>query len=258
MTELIDQFDILWPAFIAGFLVISTHVPLGQEVLKRGIIFFDLAIAQLSSFGVIILSCLGFDSHHTYTTMLLAIAIATCGALALSRFRDAPARVQEALIGTVFVLSATGSILLLANDPHGNERLQESLAGNILWVNPVDLIPVAITYGVVIAALKFKSAAQSRWFYPLFAVTITISTHLIGVYLVFSSLIIPAIASQTSKRPLLAALTIGGLGYSIGLCVSAMWDTPTSATIVWSLATLGLIAHIANNPPKWVARNKSV
>jgi zinc/manganese transport system permease protein len=226
---------ILGPAFVAGLLVLSTHVPLGQQVLSRGIIFIDLAIAQIAGLGVIAADSFGWEPNG-WAVQVIAVIAALLGALLLNwterRFRD----IQEALIGVLFVVAATGGILLLSHNPHGGEHLKELLVGQILWVSYAQLIPIAILYALVLGVWFYTRHARSLLFYVLFALTVTASVQMVGVYLVFSSLIIPALAvRQASRYSLLLAYGMGACGYAIGLVASALFDLPTGAVIVWSL-----------------------
>ena len=134
---------ILAPAFLAGLLVLATHVPLGAQVLKRGIVFIDLAIAQIAGLGVIAADFMGFEPQG-WAVQLAALGAALFGALLLTWTERRWPEVQEALIGVLFVLAATGGILLLANNPHGGEHLKDLLVGQILWVSFAQLIPVAV------------------------------------------------------------------------------------------------------------------
>jgi len=241
----LDALDlsILGPAMLAGLLVLTTHVPLGREVLARGIIFIDLAVAQISGLGVI-----AADRMHLelggYGVEFAAAAAAVSGAFLLSWFEKRFPEIQEALIGVVFVLAASAGILLLADDPHGGEQLKDLLVGQILWVNLSSLVPVALLYAVVLA-LWFGARARlgRHGFYLLFALTVTASVQLVGVYLVFASLIVPAIATRAMplRSGLVLAFAIGALGYGLGILLSALFDLPTGAMIVWSLTAVAMI-----------------
>ena len=232
--------SILGPAFVAGLLVLSTHVPLGQQVLSRGIIFIDLAIAQIAGLGVIAADSFGWEPNG-WAVQIIAVLAALLGALLLNwterRFRD----IQEALIGVLFVVAATGGILLLSHNPHGGEHLKELLVGQILWVSYQQLIPVAILYALVLGVWFRTRHTRSLLFYVLFALTVTASVQMVGVYLVFSSLIIPALAVRQARRhSLLLAYGMGACGYAVGLVASALFDLPTGAVIVWSLGVLAI------------------
>ena len=142
--------DILLPAFLAGLLVLATHVPLGQQVLARGIVFIDLAIAQVAGLGVIAADAVGWEPQG-WRGQAAACLAALLGALLLTWTEKRWAQVQEALIGVLFVAAASAELLLLAHNPHGGEHLKDLLVGQILWVSPADLIPVAILYALVLA-----------------------------------------------------------------------------------------------------------
>jgi len=235
--------SILGPAMLAGLLVLSTHVPMGREVLTRGIIFIDLAVAQICGLGVIAANRMDLELAG-YGVEIAAGSAAISGALLLSWLEKRFPDVQEAIIGVVFVLAATGGILLLADDPHGGEQLKDLLVGQILWVNLSALVPVAILYAAVLALwFGLRERLGRHGFYLLFALTVTASVQLVGVYLVFASLIIPAIATRSmSLRPGLAlAFGVGTVGYGVGILLSALFDLPTGAMIVWTLAGVSTV-----------------
>lgn len=239
----VDGLDlsILAPAFMAGMLVLVTHVPLGREVIKRGIIFIDLAIAQIAGLGVIGASYMGFDTHG-FEVQVVAVGSALAGAFILSSCERMFGQYQEAVIGVTFVLAASASILLLADNPQGGEHLKELLVGQILWVEWSQLLmPAGI--GVVIILVSFAKPIllQRRSFYLFFAVSVTASVQLVGVYLVFASLILPALATikvPTVGRAYVLAFLVGVAGYGLGLIFSALFDLPSGAVIVWTMALL--------------------
>lgn len=237
---------ILGPAMLAGLLVLATHVPLGVQVLARGIVFIDLAIAQTAGFGVIAADLMGWESHG-WEVQFSAVGTALLAALLLTwtekRWREA----QEALIGALFVLAATGGILLLAHNPHGGEHLKDLLVGQILWVNYTQLFPVALLTAAVLALwYGWREKIGNSGFYLLFAVSVTASVQLVGVYLVFASLIIPALATRySSSTRFRAGYGVGAAGYAGGLLVSAWFDLPSGAVIVWVMAFLGMIYYAA-------------
>jgi len=228
---------ILAPAFAAGLLVLATHVPLGRQVLARGIIFIDLAIAQVAGLGVILAASHGWDEQGL-ATQLAAFAAAMGGALLLWMTERLWPEVQEALIGVLFVLAACIGILLLAGNPQGGEHLRELLVGQILWVEAGHLWPVAVSYGLVLAIwFGLPVRGHPLVFYPLFAVTVTISVQLVGVYLVFASLILPALAvrGRGPVQGLWLGYGLGALGYAAGLLASLWFDLPAGALIVCCL-----------------------
>jgi len=236
---------ILVPAFLAGVLVLATHVPLGAQVLKKGIVFIDLAIAQIAALGVIVAGMFDVASDG-WPMQLAAAAAALGGALLLDWAERRWPEVQEAQIGVTFVLAATAGILLLSKNPHGGEHLRDLLAGQILWVGYARLVvPMLVT--LVLLGVWFTRGATlgARAFYLLFAVAVTVSVQLVGVYLVFASLIVPSLGALDWpwSRRLPLAYAIGAGGYGIGLVLSAAFDLPSGALIVWCLAALAVLAH---------------
>jgi zinc/manganese transport system permease protein len=230
----------------AGLLVLATHVPLGMEVLRRGIIFIDLAIAQVAGLGVMVAMILEWDSP--LAAQASAAGAALSAALLLGWIERRFPEVQEALIGLLFVAAAAAGILVLAGNPHGGEHLQDLLAGQILWVGWQKLAPVAVLYAFVVALWVGARARLGRiGFYVLFALTVTASVQLVGVLLVFASLIAPAVAVRgLVRRALAMAYGLGALAYAAGLCLSAWLDLPAGAAIVCCLcgaAWLGLLAR---------------
>jgi zinc/manganese transport system permease protein len=238
------DWGILAAPFIAGLLVLATHVPLGIDVLRRGIIFIDLAIAQVAALGVIAAGLAGWESP--WATQGAAAAAALMGALLLTWSEKRWPDIQEALIGLLFVTAAAGGILMLANNPHGGEHLQELLAGQILWVGWAQLAPVTILYALALLVWVVFGARLGRaGFYTLFALVVTASVQLVGVLLVFASLIAPAVALRGLGRGRLAASwALGAAGYGAGLLASARFDLPAGAAIVCCL-TLAAAATLA-------------
>jgi zinc/manganese transport system permease protein len=235
------DFGILWPALVAGLLVVATHVPLGIQVLSRGIVFIDLAVAQIAGLGVIFADWLGFEAHGL-GVQAAALAAALAGALLLTWTEKRWPEVQEAVIGVTFIVAANIAILLLATNPHGGEHLKDLLVGQILWVRKAELPLVAIVSAAIVA-LWFGAAPRIGriGFYLLFACAVTISVQLVGIYLVFSSLIVPALATrQLGRRRLAMAYALGAAGYALGLALSLASDLPSGPLIVCTMTALGV------------------
>ena len=242
-----DAFDfmIVLPAFVAGLLVLATHIPLGAQVLRRGIVFIDLAIAQIAALGVIVASSLEFDPHG-WTIQVAAGVAAVLGALLLTWTEKRWPEVQEAQIGVLFVLAATAGLLLLAHNPHGGEHLQDLLAGQILWVSYDQLVLPAIGAVLILALLAlFHNSLGRLGFYLVFALAVTASVQLVGVYLVFATLIVPSLAVRqyAEARKLPFAYLVGIGGYAAGLVLSVILDLPSGALIVWCLALLAMLVY---------------
>ena len=236
------ELGILLPAFIAGLLVLVTHIPLGMKVLARGVIFADLAVAQIAGLGVIIAALLNL-SDQPLLVQLIAAASALCGAALLAWIESRLDEVKEACIGLTFVLAASGGILLMSRDVHAGEHLKDLLVGQILWVNSNQLIATALLTSILLALWQWtKLKTHNLGFYGLFALAVTASVQLVGVYLVFASLIVPALATCRIKhRRTLYAFAVGISGYAVGLLLSAWFDLPSGATVVWAMAATGVL-----------------
>jgi len=238
--------DIILPALVAGLIVLLTHIPLGREVIRRGIIFIDLAVAQIAGLGVLVAYQFGWEMHGLHA-QFAAVVSALFGAVIMNAIESRAGKHLEAYIGVIFVLAATASILLLANNPHGSEHLKELLVGQILWVDWTQImIALVVSLLVLIIWSGFKAKIGNIGFYILFAISITISVQLIGVYLVFASLIVPALATvkYAEKPALIVAAVIGVTGYLGGLVISALFDLPSGAVIVWCLVVSALVVPV--------------
>jgi zinc/manganese transport system permease protein len=236
--------DILVPAFVAGLLILALHVPLGREVLRRGIIFLDLAVAQVAALGALIAE--GFGLGEEAWAVQLGAALAAFIAVLLLHWVERRWReCQEAVIGSVFVLAASAAVLVLSHDAHAGERIAHLLAGQILWVEWPHIGWVAALYAPLLFVWwRFPALQRGLGFYLVFALAVTASVQLVGVYLVFASLIVPALAvRKRGSHAVWTAYAIGAAGYALGLLASAKWDLPSGAAIVWALA---LVAHIGS------------
>jgi zinc/manganese transport system permease protein len=237
--------SIVWSALIAGLLITATHVPLGIQVLKRGIVFIDLAVAQIAGLGVIVADWLGFEPHGA-AVQAAALSAALAGALLLNWTDKRWPEVQEAVIGVTFIVAANAAILLLAANPRGAEHLKDLLIGQILWVNPAELPLVALVSAVILAIwFGFGERVGRIGFYLLFACAVTASVQLVGVYLVFTTLIVPALATRGMARGRIAmSYALGAFGYALGLALSLVSDLPPGPLIVCTMTALGVVAAL--------------
>ncbi len=234
------------PAAAAGLLVVATHVPLGREVLRSGIVFLDLAIAQAAGFGVILVGVRMAIPQGAPLLQIVAVATALAAAALLTWTERRAGALQEALIGTLFVLTATAALLALASNPHAGEHLHELLVGQILWVTWSAVVPVAVLYAAVLVLVGVDVLRWRMAFYAVFAITVTASVQLVGVYLVFATLIIPALATHglVSRIAIPVAYGVGGGGYIGGFVLAMVLDLPAGAVIVWTLAGMGLLVGL--------------
>ena len=250
------ELNILLPAFIAGLLILATHIPLGMKVLARGVIFADLAVAQIAGLGVIIAGLLDL-TEQPLLVQGIAAAGALCGAALLAWIERQLPEIKEACIGLTFVLAASGGILLMSRDVHAGEHLKDLLVGQILWVSQSQLIVTALLSAAILLIWRLPlRQAQDRQqarlghfgFYALFALAVTASVQLVGVYLVFASLIVPALATwRIEQRRMAYAFATGIAGYATGLLLSAWFDLPAGAAIVWAMAITGILIALLLN-----------
>jgi zinc/manganese transport system permease protein len=236
-----DIFNILAPAFFAGAMIALVHVPFGIEVLNRGIIFLDLAIAQFAALGMLAFHVY-FDNealdprYAAVGTLGLGLSFALLCALAFHKLEKYSGRYQEALIGSAFILAASMGIIIMAGDPHSGEQMKDVLAGQILWITWKDLTLFAPVFIVVALIWSRFKEHRARLFYVLFALTIPFSVSLIGVYLVFASLILPALATIACHSfRTFKAIMISMLSFALGLLMSYFYDAPSGPMIVMSM-----------------------
>lgn len=233
---------LVWPALAAGLLVTATHAPLGIQVLGRGIVFIDLAVAQIAGLGVVIADWLGYAPHGA-AVQIAALGAALAGALLLDWTERRWPEVQEAVIGVSFIVAANAAILLLAANPRGAEHLKDLLAGQILWVSPASLPWVGLVTAAILAVWFGRGGRLGRTgFYVLFACAVTVSVQLVGLYLVFTTLIVPALATRNIGRNRLAVCyVLGALGYAAGLAGSLVSDLPAGPLVVCAMTGLGVV-----------------
>ena len=256
-----------WP-LVACLLLPGLLVYLGLHIVRREVIFVDLALAQVATLGTCLCLVLGHDVHdlHTY---VWSVAFTLVGAFlfAITRPQKHQRVPQEALIGVVYVVAAAGAILLLSRTAEGNKELKKTLVGDVLTVTWPEIWKTFLLYSVIgiihfvfrrqflmISFEPERAVAEGlsiRWwdflFYALFGFVVTSFVHIGGVLLVFSFLIVPAVCANFVATSLPARLGIGWVVATIasagGLYGSYRLDLPTGAAIVCSLgATLLVIA----------------
>lgn len=242
--------SIVAPALVVSLLVAGMHVPLGLEVIRRGIIFIDLATAQIAGLGAVAATIYFGEAHTFLDTVAINVFAFSAALLAGIFFAWVERRIpqyEEALIGCSFVLAAAMALLLLANQPMGSETVKDLLAGQILWAGWGEIGVIAAVYlPLAVIWFGYRDRIGSLGFYMIFAVTVTASVQVVGVYLVFANLIFPALAVQAfaEKKRLAVAYTVALVGVFIGLVGSVLTDYPTGPMLVWSLALVALIAAI--------------
>jgi zinc/manganese transport system permease protein len=239
------DWSVLGAPLLAGLVVAAVHVPLGRRVLERGIIFIDLTLAQVAALGAVLgeIWHVGGEGWASHLPDAVA-AFAAAGLLAWTarRFPD----VQEALIGTLFVVAASAAVLAVAHSPHGSEHLEELLSGQILWVTAGEVAAVAAVFAPLLAVWALWGRTREAAFYFLFAIAVVASVRVIGVFLVFATLILPALAAHglAGRRALVLGYGLAAAGYAVGLWLSVPLDLPAGPLIVCTLAALALLTAL--------------
>lgn len=242
---------ILFP-LLACILLTAIHGYFGLHVLKRGVIFLDIALAQLASLGAILGVILGV-SMGSPAGYAISAAFTIVGAIifTLTRATSHNKIPQEAIIGIVYVVAAATAIAALSRFPGEASHLQEMMIGNILFVWPPDLIITGGLYAIIgLIHYVFRnifwgistgdSIARPAWwdfaFYVTFGLVVTSSVKLAGVLLVFMLLIAPAIAgllvSHNRRIQLGVSWLFGSISSAIGLLAAVQWDIPPGASII--------------------------
>ncbi len=240
--SLADLLPILAVPLAAGLIVLMTHVPLGDQVLRRGIVFIDLAIAQIAALGAMIAASL-LDEPWFVAAAGALTALAGAGLVAGLGARFPAWR--EAAIGLVYVGAAVIAMLWISTDPRGAHELAAMLSGDVLWATWTGLAPLAVVSALflLLQATSGRTWTVERGFYPWFAILVSLSVPLLGLYLVFATLIVPALLRAV--RPTLgtaATVAIGSGGYAAGLLASVAADLPSGPCIVLALIVLAIIA----------------
>jgi zinc/manganese transport system permease protein len=238
--------DILLSAFVLSVVLLGIHSFFGLEIIRRGIIFTDLAIGQMSAFGAA-LSILFLDGKYIYPVSL-AFALLAGLAIAIAAKRTVS---HEAFIGLLYAFGISGVFIILSKSAHGTEMFDKLMASDILFTPWPDIIETAIIYALLGLVLVFvyprmKGFWKDTLFFVSFAATVTSSVRLAGVLIVFSLLVAPAfIAIRMNKgKLLLTAWAVGTCVNIVSILVSYNLDLPTGYTLVFFHALLALTVSI--------------
>ncbi|MFQ6605826.1 MAG: metal ABC transporter permease [Fidelibacterota bacterium] len=255
-----------WP-LLAAITLTTMHVYFGLHVVKRGVIFVDLALAQVAALGTTVGIILGWEGD-SFPTYLTALGFTFLGAILFSYMRPKNKQIpQESLIGITYIVCAALMILLFSHSAEGAEHLNHLLVGSILFVTPEQVLATAILY-LIIGYIQWKFRAQflrasdpslrdeketRLWdflFYMTFGFMVTNSVKIAGVLLVFSFLIIPTVAAlfymDNVKKRLYFGWAFGVLGSFLGMAFSLLYDIPTGASIVVTFGVLLILAWVGS------------
>ena len=254
--------DLMIPPIAAGLVILSIHAYLGLHVIARGVIFVDLAFAQIAALGATVGFLMGVD-HDTPLSLALSVGFTLVGALifSFSRLEDSVVP-QEALIGITFVVASAAVILIAGFTAEGAEHVTETLTGTLIWVAWPQIIRMAVVYtvlGVIYfifrrpflsISLGKSDTPHVRWwdflFYVFFGIVISLSVPVAGVLMVFSSLVMPAVVAflftSQFRKALWIAWGVGAVALVTGVVASFRSDIPTGPLLV---CTFGLAVVIA-------------
>src|SRR6476660_10503262 len=264
-----DLLALMWMPFLMCLVLTGIHAYLGFHVIAREVVFVDIALAQIAALGATAAFLVGYELE-TWESYMAGLGFAVLGALVLALTRSRTRRVShEAVIGVVYAVSSAGAVLLADRSPHGAEHLRGMLVGSILSVRGDEVLKVAILYGLVglfhwlcrrpffLLSTAPDRAYREGWrvrawdfaFYASFGVVVTSSVRIAGVLLVFSYLIVPALAGillgRTVTQKLVIGWAFGTLVSVIGMSASAIFDFPTGATVVCAFGLTLIVLWIA-------------
>src|SRR6266511_3290806 len=264
-----DLLALMWAPFLMCLVLTGIHAYLGFHVLAREVVFVDIALAQIAALGATAAFLFGYDLE-TWASYAFALGFTILGALVLALTRSRRRHVsQEAVIGVVYAVSSAAAVLLADRSPRVAEHLRGMLVGSILSVSGREVLKVAVLYAAIglfhwlcrrpfflistDPTAAYREGWRVRWwdflFYASFGVVVTSSVRIAGVLLVFSYLIVPALAGillgRTVAHKLIIGWGFGTLVSVVGMTASAVFDLPTGATVVCAFGLTLIVLWIA-------------
>jgi len=271
-----DLLALLWAPFLMCLVLTGIHAYLGIHVIAREVVFVDIALAQIAALGAAAALLAGFELESG-AAYLFGLGATVAGALVLALTRSRRRRVsQEAMIGVVYAVSAAAAVLVADRTPHGAEHLRGMLVGSLLAVTGAEVARVAALYAVVglfhwlcrrpffLISTDPDAAFRAGWrvrlwdflFYASFGLVVTSSVRIAGVLLVFSYLIVPALAGIALGGPVGRRLWVGwafgALVSLAGMVASAALDLPTGATVACAFGVTLLAWAGLTRPLRWL------
>lgn len=238
--------DILLPAFFLSIVLLGIHSYFGVEIIRRGIIFTDLAVGQMSALGAAI-SLLLLDGQYIYPISLM---FALLGGLLIA-FAARKAKYHEAFIGLMYAFGISAVFILLSKSPHGAEEFQNLMASDILFTPTGEIYKVAVIYAVLgvsifISQKRAKGFLKDILFFGIFSATVTSSVKLAGVLVVFSLLISPVLIASQIKRGkvIINAWIIGTIINLAAIASSYKFDLPTGYTVVMANSFIAALSFL--------------
>jgi len=235
--------ELFWPAFVLALFLVFIHAIFGLEIIKRGVIFTDLAIGQIAAIGMAI--SISFFEGAYQTPLVLSFAI--LAALIISYASKRIVHI-EAFIGLLYALGISSLMLILARSTEGTELFQQISAADILFTTKEDLLSSAVVY-IIVSFIMFviyprmKGMLKELLFFSMLAIVVTSSVQNAGVLVVFSLLIAPAYFAIVQKKInlLVFAWLSGSFSVALAMIVSYIYDLPTGYTIIFVLVSFTLV-----------------
>jgi zinc/manganese transport system permease protein len=265
-----DMFLFLLAPFVASLILTGIHTYLGVHVVERGVIFVDLALAQIAALGATVAIVVGMNPHGA-GSYWISLAFTFIGAAIFASARTRRGHIpQEAFIGITYAVASGAAILLMSKATGETEHLKDMLVGNILAVSWGDVRKTALLYGAIglfhyIFRKKFLLISMNHdkeenlgfnvrlWdfaFYASFGFVVTSSVAIAGVLLVFCYLIVPSVGAmlfaERIGRRLAIGWTMGTLVSALGCFLSVWGDLPTGATIVVSFGGVLIVMFLVH------------
>lgn len=241
--------EILWPAFVLAIALVFVHAIFGIEIIKRGVIFTDLAIGQIAAIGMAI--SIAFMQSHYQTQMTLLFALLGAGIITWANAKLANI---EAFIGLLYAFGVSAIMLILSQSAEGTELFSKLSASDILFVSSQDVYKSVGIYGVVAIVMFYvyphvRGIFKELLFFAMLAITVTSSVQEAGVLVVFALLIAPAYIAvvQTRFRKLVFAWIFGSISIIIALFASYNLDLPTGYSIIFILSVASMMLVIGYN-----------
>ena len=238
--------ELLWPALVLAIALVFIHTVFGIEIIKRGVIFTDLAIGQIAASGMAISIAFMDGAYQSAMTLLFAVF----GALIITW---ATKRVEkiEAFIGLLYALGISAIMLILAQSAEGTELFSKLSAADILFTSSEDLYKDLAIYSFVgfvmfVIYPKLEGLKKEFLFFLMLAITVTFSVQSAGVLVVFALLIAPSYAGivQSKLKPFTFATLFGSLAIFMALFISYNYDLPTGYTIIFTVVSISLLIVI--------------
>jgi len=247
-----SMIELLWPAFVLAIALVFIHTIFGLEIIRRGVIFTDLAIGQIASIGMALsVAFMGgaYQSVMTFGFALLAALIITWATKRVEKI--------EAFIGLLYALGISSIMLILAQSAEGTELFSKLSASDILFTSQEELYKSLVLYGVVSFVMfvvypRFKGIQKEFLFFLMLALTVTSSVQSAGVLVVFALLIAPSYAGLVQRRynPFTFATLFGSLSIIVALVCSYYLDLPTGYAIIFITVLFALIFVISKSYKK--------